>query len=127
MASKSISLAKFIKSSPTLLKLVQPVANAYAHAAGYRQMGLRYDDLIVEENHQMQKALSRVPPLEQYDRVYRMRRAVQCSILQHDLPKDQWTKPEDDVRYVTPLLEEVQAADDERLAFDTMKVQAIKH
>ena len=52
---KSISLAKFIKSSPTLLKLVQPVANAYAHAAGYRQMGLRYDDLIVEENHQMQK------------------------------------------------------------------------
>jgi hypothetical protein len=28
---------------------------------------------------------------------------------------------------VTPLLEEVQAADDERLAFDTMKVQAIKH
>jgi len=35
--------------------MVQPVANAYAHIAGYRQMGLKYDDLIVEENQQMQK------------------------------------------------------------------------
>jgi len=34
---------------------VKPVANAYAHIAGYRQMGLRYDDLIQEENMQMQK------------------------------------------------------------------------
>lgn len=52
---KSISLANFIQSSPTLLKLVQPVANAYAQTAGYRQFGLRYDDLLEEENHQMQK------------------------------------------------------------------------
>ena len=52
---KSISLASFIKSSPTVHKLVKPVANAYAHIAGYRQMGLRYDDLIQEENMQMQK------------------------------------------------------------------------
>ena len=85
------------------------------------------------------QALSRVPPLEQYDRVYRMRRAVQCSILQRDLPKDQWTTPENvrviigdlltkqDKRYVTPLLKEVQAADDERLAWDTMKVEQLKH
>ncbi|AXA49240.1 ubiquinol-cytochrome c reductase subunit 7 [Malassezia restricta] len=127
MASKSISLASFIKSSPTLHKLVKPVANAYAHIAGYRQMGLRYDDLIQEENMQMQKALSRLPENETYDRVYRMRRAVQCSIVQRDLPKDQWTTPENDKRYVTPLLKEVQAADDERLAWDTMKVEQLRH
>ncbi|WFD27003.1 Cytochrome b-c1 complex subunit 7 [Malassezia nana] len=122
MASKSISLANFIKSSPSLLKLVQPVANAYANAAGYRQMGLKYEDLIVEENQQMQKALSRLSESESYDRVYRFRRAVQCSILQRDLPKEQWTKLEEDNSYVTPLLEEIQAADDERAAWDTMKV-----
>ncbi|WFD22927.1 Cytochrome b-c1 complex subunit 7 [Malassezia equina] len=109
MASKSISLVNFIKSSPSLLKLVQPVANAYANAAGYRQMGLKYEDLIVEENQQMQKALSRLSEGESYDRAYRFRRAVQCSILQRDLPKEQWTKPEE-------------AADDERAAWDTMKV-----
>ncbi|WFD19321.1 Cytochrome b-c1 complex subunit 7 [Malassezia caprae] len=122
MASKSISLANFIKSSPSLLKLVQPVANAYANVAGYRQMGLKYEDLIVEENQQMQKALSRLSSSESYDRAYRFRRAVQCSILQRDLPKEQWTKPEEDNNYVTPLLEEIQAADDERAAWDTMKV-----
>ena len=68
-----------------------------------------------------------------------MRRAVQCSIVQRDLPKDQWTTPENvrfiivdvltkqDKRYVTPLLKEVQAADDERLAWDTMKVEQLRH
>ncbi|WFD33752.1 Cytochrome b-c1 complex subunit 7 [Malassezia cuniculi] len=123
MASKSISLAKFIQSSPTLLKLVKPVANAYAQAAGYRQMGLRYDDLLTEENFQTQKALSRLPEREGYDRVYRMRRAVQLSINQRLLPKEEWTKAEEDVRYLAPLIEQVQAADDERLYWDTIKVQ----
>lgn len=32
-----------------------------------------------------------------------------------------------DKRYVTPLLKEVQAADDERLAWDTMKVEQLRH
>ncbi|KAL4401088.1 Cytochrome b-c1 complex subunit 7, mitochondrial [Malassezia pachydermatis] len=127
MASKSISLVNFIKSSPSLHKLFQPAANAYAQAAGYRQMGLRYEDLIEEENTQMQRALKRLSPKETYDRVYRMRRAVQCSILQRDLPKEQWTKPEEDKNYLTPLLKEIQAADEERAAWDTMKVEAVKH
>ena len=87
----------------------------------------------------MAQALSRLPENETYDRVYRMRRAVQCSIVQRDLPKDQLTTPENvrfiigdvltkqDKRYVTPLLKEVQAADDERLAWDTMKVEQLRH
>lgn len=45
----------YVKQSPFLYKLLKPVAGAYAHAAGYRQMGLRYEDLITEENQQMQK------------------------------------------------------------------------
>lgn len=52
---KSISFAKYIQSSPTLLKFFKPVANAYAQTAGYRQFGLRYDDLLEEENAQAQK------------------------------------------------------------------------
>lgn len=39
------SLAGWIKSSRTLSKYVKPVANWYADLAGYRQMGLKYDDL----------------------------------------------------------------------------------
>ena len=35
--------------------MLKPVASAYTHIAGYRQMGLKYDDLIVEEREDVQK------------------------------------------------------------------------
>jgi hypothetical protein len=41
------------------------------------------------------KALKRLPPQDSYDRVYRIRRAFQCSVTHKLLPKDQWTKPEE--------------------------------
>jgi ubiquinol-cytochrome c reductase subunit 7 len=37
------SLAPFILKRPWLQKWVQPLANWYVNAAGYRQLGLRYD------------------------------------------------------------------------------------
>lgn len=55
----------------------------------------RADDLIVEENEDVILALKRLPPKESYDRVYRLRRAFQCSVTHKLLPKDQWTKPEE--------------------------------
>lgn len=39
----------------------------------------RYDDLIPEDNDTVQLALKRLPPKEAYDRMYRIRRAVQVS------------------------------------------------
>jgi len=53
------------------------------------------DDLILEENEDVLLALKRLSPKEAYDRVYRLRRAIQCSVTHKLLPKDQWTKPED--------------------------------
>lgn len=41
------------------------------------------------------QALSRLSPRESYDRAFRHRVAFQQSILHKDLPKAQWTKPED--------------------------------
>lgn len=52
---EGLSLAKYIKASPALSRLIRPVANAYARAAGHRQMGLRYDDLVMEERESVQK------------------------------------------------------------------------
>jgi len=40
---------------PGLAKLLKPVAAAYTHVAGYRQMGLKYDDLLMEEREDVQK------------------------------------------------------------------------
>ena len=96
----SPSLANAIVKRPWLKKWMQPLANWYVDAAGYRKLGLRYDyiiqgdcsredqetdaksghradDLISEENDLVQKALKRLPPKEAYDRVFRMRRAFQ--------------------------------------------------
>lgn len=59
------------------------------------RLEFRADDLIVEENEDVLKALKRLPPQESYDRVYRLRRAMQCSVTHKLLPKDQWTKAEE--------------------------------
>lgn len=55
----------------------------------------RYDDLLEEENEAVQIALKRLSAKESYERVYRIRRSVQCSYTHKLLPKDQWTKPEE--------------------------------
>ncbi|KAL2311980.1 hypothetical protein POMI540_4519 [Schizosaccharomyces pombe] len=120
---KPVSLAKYIQKSPFLTKLLLPVSNAYVHLSGYRKYGLRYDDLMLEENDDTQKALSRLPKMESYDRVYRIRRAMQLSIENKILPKSEWTKPEEDYHYLRPVLAEVIAERKEREAFDALIVK----
>ncbi|RXW24175.1 hypothetical protein EST38_g1671 [Candolleomyces aberdarensis] len=119
----SISLAPYVQSSKTLLKWVQPLANWYANASRYRQYGFKYDDLLVEENPTVQRALSRLTPRETYDRAYRLKRASHASVLHAPLAKDQWTKPEEDVRYLVPHVSNVVAEDAERAKWDNVIVK----
>ncbi|KAL6892411.1 cytochrome b-c1 complex subunit 7 [Trichoderma longibrachiatum] len=117
-----VSLAPFVLKRPWLTKMLTPAANWYANAAGYRQLGLRYDDLLEEENEAVQIALQRLSPKEAYERVYRIRRSVQCSTIHKLLPKDQWTKPEEDVPYLRSILQQVEAELAEKDALDSMTV-----
>lgn len=56
----------------------------------------RYDDCLdIEETEAGQLALKRLSAKDSYDRVYRIRRAVQLSLSHKILPKDQWTKMEE--------------------------------
>lgn len=80
------------------------------------------DDLISEENETVLKALHRLSPQQSYDRIYRIRRATQLSLQQKILPKAEWTKPEEDVRYLTPVLEQLYAEAKEKDALDTLTV-----
>ncbi|KAK2729587.1 ubiquinol-cytochrome c reductase complex 14 kda protein [Colletotrichum kahawae] len=123
----SKQLAEGILARPFLKSLAIPFANWYANAAGHRKLGLRFDDLIEEENDIVQKALKRLPPKESYDRVFRLRRAVQLSYQHKLLPKDEWTKPSEDVPYLGPLIQQIQAEEAEKLAFETMEVQKKHH
>ncbi|KAF8323200.1 cytochrome bd ubiquinol oxidase subunit [Clavulina sp. PMI_390] len=121
-----VSLASQVRASRTLSRALQPIADAYARAAGHRQVGLKYEDLIVEERLDVEKALSRLSPQEAYDRTWRLRRAVQQDILHKDLPKDQWIKAEEDTPYLTPIIKEVVKEDSERAYWDSVEATPLR-
>jgi ubiquinol-cytochrome c reductase subunit 7 len=52
-----------------------------------------------------------------------MKQAIHLSALHRELPKEKWLSAQEDVRYLTPLVEEVQREADERAAWDTVKVK----
>ncbi|KAH7915988.1 cytochrome b-c1 complex subunit 7 [Hygrophoropsis aurantiaca] len=118
------SLAPYIRSSRTLKKWVKPVAVWYTDLMGYRSMGLKYDDLQMEELPEVQRALGRLTPREAYDRAYRMKLASHRSVLHKPLPKEEWLNPaEVDKRYLQPHIAEVIKEDEERAAWDNMTIQ----
>jgi len=99
------------------------LANWYANAAGYRKLGLKADDLIPEESETVLLALKRLPEREAYDRVFRLRRAFQCSLAHQLLPKEQQTKPEEDTPYLSPIIQEIEAENKERMDLEAMVVK----
>ena len=95
---------------------LQPASNAQLsrnHSA---------DDLIIEENETVLKAISRLDAKENYDRIYRIRRATQLSLQQKILPKAEWTKAEEDKPYLTPILEQLHKEAREKDALDTLTI-----
>ncbi|KAI5379791.1 hypothetical protein J4E82_001334 [Alternaria postmessia] len=117
------SLAPYIMKRPWLQKWMKPLANWYCNAAGYRQLGLRADDLLPEENDVVQTALKRLRPQEAYDRVFRLRRAFQLSMSHQLLPKEEWTKAEDDTPYLSELITDIEAEMHEREDLEAMVIQ----
>ncbi|KAK0635906.1 cytochrome b-c1 complex subunit 7 [Bombardia bombarda] len=116
------SLAPFILKRPWLAKALLPLSNWYSNAAGYRQLGLRFDDLISEEDETVLHALKRLPAKENYDRVFRIRRATQLSLTHKLLPKNEWTKAEEDVPYLAPLIAVLEAEAKEKAALDNLEI-----
>lgn len=117
-----VKIGDYILKSPALSKIALPVAHQFIKYSGYRKMGLRFDDLIEEENDVAQTALRRLPADESYARIYRIINAHQLSLTQHLLPKDKWLKPEDDIPYLTPYLLEAEAAAKEKEELDNLEL-----
>ncbi|KAJ8397317.1 hypothetical protein AAFF_G00441510 [Aldrovandia affinis] len=78
----------------------------YYNAAGFNKIGLMRDDTIHEDSD-VKEALRRLPEPVYNDRMFRIKRALDLSMKQQILPKDQWTKYEEDVKYLEPYLKEV--------------------
>ncbi|KAF2035568.1 hypothetical protein EK21DRAFT_54465 [Setomelanomma holmii] len=116
------SLAPFINKRPWLQRWMKPLANWYCNTAGYRQLGLRADDLLPEENNVVQTALKRLPPQEAYNRVFRLRRAIQLSMTHQLLPKEEWTKQEEDTPYLTTIITDIESEMAEREDLEAMVI-----
>jgi len=106
--------------------MLRPASEKFAQMAGYRQMGLKYDDLLTEEHDIAQKALGRMSERDSYDRIYRLKRGHQLACIHQILPKSEWTKQEEDNRYLTPVIAELEAEAREREDFDSLKVVRVK-
>ncbi|XP_005797417.1 cytochrome b-c1 complex subunit 7 [Xiphophorus maculatus] len=87
-------------------RLMLGVRKWYYNMCGFNKLGLMRDDTIYEDSD-VKEALRRLPENVGNDRVFRIKRALDLSMKQQILPKDQWTKYEEDVNYLTPYLEEV--------------------
>ncbi|XP_046841684.1 cytochrome b-c1 complex subunit 7-like isoform X2 [Xenia sp. Carnegie-2017] len=87
----------------------------YLNASGYRQLGLRRDDLMNDEDTpELTEAVRRLSEEERNMRMFRVKRALDLSMKHQLLPKEEWTKPEEDIEYLSPILEEVKAEKKER-------------
>lgn len=78
----------------------------YYNMCGFNKLGLMRDDTIYEDTD-VKEALQRLPETTYNDRLFRIKRALDLTMKQQILPKDQWTKYEEDTSYLSPYLNEV--------------------
>lgn len=118
-----VKAGDFILRTPALKAIFVPAAKVFCSYAGYRQLGLKFDDLIHEENPVVAKALSRLPSEEVYARNFRMLTAIQCAITHHLLPAEKALKPSEDTPYLLPYLLEVEAEIAEKQQLDNAQIK----
>ena len=58
-------------------------------------IGLRREDLYIEEDPVVKEAIRRLPQEEQDLRLFRLKRALDLSVKKPLLPREQWTTPEE--------------------------------
>ncbi|XP_034278372.1 cytochrome b-c1 complex subunit 7 [Pantherophis guttatus] len=88
----------------------------YYNAQGFNKYGLRRDD-VLNETDVVKEAIKRLPEDVYYERIFRIKRAVQLSLTHDILPKDQWTKYEEDKPYLWPHVVEVMREKREKKEF----------
>ncbi|XP_011864582.1 PREDICTED: cytochrome b-c1 complex subunit 7-like [Vollenhovia emeryi] len=81
--------------------------------SGFNQYGLWRDDLL-REDADVTEALRRVPQEIVDRRNFRIVRAMQLSACHRILPKEEWTKFDEDVRYLQPYVDDVIKEREER-------------
>jgi len=86
--------------------ILKRVGTWYYEEAGWCKYGLLRDDLL-PENPAVQETLRRLPPHVLAARDMRFKRAFDLDLKKLILPREQWTKIQDDLPYLEPTLSEV--------------------
>eukprot|EP00512_Aurantiochytrium_limacinum_P000272 CAMPEP_0171485010 /NCGR_PEP_ID=MMETSP0958-20121227/315_1 /TAXON_ID=87120 /ORGANISM="Aurantiochytrium limacinum, Strain ATCCMYA-1381" /LENGTH=103 /DNA_ID=CAMNT_0012017767 /DNA_START=182 /DNA_END=493 /DNA_ORIENTATION=+ len=68
--------------------------------------GLRYEDIIIAENPDLQKAVQYLPKAEKVARQRRITRAIDLNFKHEELPKEVQAIQEPGKIYLAPLMEE---------------------
>jgi len=92
------------------------IDKAYIQAMNYQRYGLRFEDLLLE-TPDVQLALARLPKDVLSDRDDRIKQALVLNTAGDQLPRDQWTKAEEDLPYLAPYLAQVVQERRDREAF----------
>ncbi|XP_047985467.1 cytochrome b-c1 complex subunit 7-like [Leguminivora glycinivorella] len=85
--------------------------------SGFNKYGLMRDDCLYE-TEDVTEALRRIPEHVVDERNFRLVRAMQLSLQKIVLPKEEWTKLENDVLYLTPVVKQVEKERKEREAWE---------
>src|SRR3989338_4056989 len=96
---------------------VEKIRTTTEYLPSYAKYGLWWDDVRHAEEADVKEALRRLP-VEVYDaRKMRVHRALHLSATQTYLPKEEWTKLENEVPYLDEYLDEVLEENVERGEF----------
>lgn len=82
-------MIEFIRRRPRLDAMVRRFVMAHERWQGFREYGLMRDDIISEEPEIIEAALKRLSDKEQFDRAFRLRRAIQLHVRGEKLPKEE--------------------------------------
>ncbi|KRX41311.1 Cytochrome b-c1 complex subunit 7 [Trichinella nativa] len=77
------------------------------HSWTGRRYGLLWHDTYSESKEIVEEAVKRLSPEEYDKRAIRLLRAAQLTLKHEYLPKDQWTKWEDETWYLKPHLDRI--------------------
>ncbi|KAM9308438.1 LOW QUALITY PROTEIN: cytochrome b-c1 complex subunit 7 [Gastrophryne carolinensis] len=87
-------------------RLMNGLYKWYYNVAGFNKLGLMRDDTMYEDDDVIE-AVRRLPPKLYDERMFRIKRALDLDMKKTILPKQQWTKYEEDVHYLEPYLKEI--------------------
>ncbi|ELK08659.1 mTERF domain-containing protein 1, mitochondrial [Pteropus alecto] len=106
MASRPAATNSVTISVAASGRWLEGIRKWYYNAAGFNKLGLMRDDTIHVDDD-VKEAIRRLPENVYNDRVFRIKRALDLTMRQQILPKEQWTKYEEDKFYLEPYLKEV--------------------